>query len=253
MEKTVHKYITELATESKCRLTRHFAGEVEEFAFLLGKTITILQNYNKSNVLTPDKTPKSEAYNIMLKGTNALMAGFELVTGGYLWEPPILFRNALEGFASAWDIVHNPKRFELWVKEKKFNSTDSISNLKKSIEPVGQMYGFLSNMYTHLSPINATPPLIESDGVPKPQFFGQIPVGKENIRVGEVYFALMVAYICLQLTELTFHQYSPELETIEKIPGEDFVKVKVSDRHRKFVNAAMKHFQSMVDDPESFI
>lgn len=247
MEKTVHKYITELATESKCRLTRHFADEVEEFSILIGKTITILQNYNKSNVLTPDKTPKSEAYNIMLKGTNALMAGFELVTGGYLWEPPILFRNALEGFASAWDIVHNPERFELWEKEKKFNSTDSISNLKKSIEPVGQMYGYLSNMHTHLSPINAIPPLIESDGVPKPQFFGQIPVGKENIRVGDVYFALMVAYICLQLTELTLHQYCPKLETIEKIPGEDFVKVKVSDRHRKFINAAMKHFQSMVD------
>lgn len=253
MKKAIHKYITELATESRCRLISHFEEEVEEFSFLLGQTITTLQNYNKTNAQTPDKNPKSEAYNIMLKGTNALMAGFELNIGGYLWEPPILFRNALEGFASAWDIVHNPKRFELWEKEKKFNSTASISNLKKAIEPVGQMYGFLSNMYTHLSPINATPPLIESNGVPKLQFFGQIPVGKENIRVGEVHFALMVAYICLQLTELTFHQYSPELETIEKIPGKDFVKVKVSDRHRKFVNAAMKHFQLMVDDPESFI
>ncbi len=108
-------------------------------------------------------------------------------------------------------------------------------------------------MYTHFSPKNATPPLIESNGVPKLQFFGQIPVGKENIRVGEVYFALLIAYICLQLTELTFHQYSPALETIQKIPGKNLVKVKVSDRQRQFVNAAMTHFQSMVDDPESFI
>jgi hypothetical protein len=73
--------------------------------------------------------------------------------------------------------------------------------------------------------------------------------GKEDIRAVGVYFALLTAFVCLQLTELTFHQFSPELETIEKIPNSDYVRVKVSDRHRKFVNAAMEHFKNILTDP----
>lgn len=249
MKETVQKYLTELAPDTKRRLTMHFLGEAEEFSFLLGQMIATLQKYHELNPTAANDDPKPVAYGVMTKGANTIMAGFELVLGGYLWEPSVLFRNALEGFASAWDIVHNPKRFELWKKGNKYNSTGSISNLKKAIDPVGKMYGFLSNMYVHLNPMNASPSYVISDGEPKLQFFGLLRAGKEDIRVGEVHFALMVAYVCLQLTELTFHQYSTELETIEKIPGTEYVKTRVSDRHRQFVNAAMEHFKSVVDDP----
>ncbi len=253
MKETVHKYLTELAPDSKRRLTSHFAEEVEEFSFLLAQTIATLQNYRKLNPTTANDDPNAVAYGIMTKSANTIMAGFELALGGYLWEPPILFRNALEGFASAWDIVHNPKRFELWKKGKNYNSTDSISNLKKAIEPVGKLYGFLSNMYAHINPMNASPSFVVSEGEPKLQFFGLLRPGKESIRVGGVYFALLAAYVCLQLAELTFHQYSPALETIEKIPGTEYVKTRVSDRHRKFVNAALEHFKSVGDDPTRFL
>ena len=251
MRETVLKYLNELAPESKARLTKHFSEEVEEFSILVSQTIVTLQNYHRINPTCNDDDPKAIAYEIMTKGANTVMAAFELVLNGYLWEPPILFRNALEGFASAWDVVHNEKRFQLWKKKGKFSSTDSISNLKKSIEPIGQMYGLLSNMYAHISPINASPSFVISDGEPKLQFFGLIRSGKEGIRAGEVHFALLSAFVCLQLTELTFHQYSPALETIEKIPSSDYVRVKVSDRHRKFVNAAVDHFKSVVENPST--
>jgi hypothetical protein len=154
IKKTVHKYLIELAPESKARLTNHFSIEVEEFSTLVSKTIATLQNYHRVNPVYRDDDPKLAAYSLMTRGANTIMAAFELALSGYVWEPSILFRNALEAFASAWDVVHNPKRFEVWKSQEKFRSTDSISNLKKAIEPIGKMYGFLSNMYVHINPVN---------------------------------------------------------------------------------------------------
>jgi hypothetical protein len=248
MKETVSKYLYELAPESKARLCKHFSEEVEEFVTLISKVMQTLQNYQSLNFIYNENDPKQIAYGIMTKGANTIMAAFELALSGYFWEPPILCRNALEGFASAWDIVHNETRFTTWKTKKKFDSTDSISNLKKAIEPIGVLYGLMSKP-VHTKPENASPSCVMSDDEVKLQFFGLIRSGKESIRSGEIYFSLLTAFVCLQLTELTFHQYSSELETIEKIHGTDFVKTKVSERHRKFVNAAMQHFQTTVENP----
>ncbi len=249
MKKTVLKYLYELAPESKARLSRHFSEEMEEFSTLISQIIQTLQNYQRLNPIHDKNDPKQIAYAIMTKGANTVMAAFELALSGYFWEPPILFRNALEGFASAWDIVHNKTRFKTWKTKKNFSSTDSITSLKKAIEPIGQMYGLLSNMYAHINPVNASPSCVMSGDEPKLQFFGLIRSGKESIRVGEIYFSLLAAFVCLQLTELTFYQYSPELETIEKIPGTELVRTKVSERHSKFVNAALQYFKTVVGNP----
>jgi len=209
------------------------------------RIIEILQRYHERNKMRDENNPKEIAFSLMTKGANTLMAGFELALGGYMWEPPILFRSALEGFATAWDIVHNPARFVLWkAKGKSFQSTDSISNLKKEIEPVGKMYGYLSNMHVHTAPINSSPPMTSAE---KFQFFGLLPAGNEELRKGEVFFALLAAHMCLQLTELVFHAYADELETIQKIPRTDTVITVVSERHRPFVEASMNHFRAMAE------
>lgn len=96
----------------------------------------------------------------MIKGANTLMAGFELSLNGYFWETPILLRNALEEFASAWDIVHNPERLEIWKANKNFKSTDSISNAKEINPVIGPFYGLLSQMYTHINKNNASPSFV---------------------------------------------------------------------------------------------
>lgn len=145
MESTVLKYLREMSPESRARVTTHFSKEVSEFAFLAAKITETLQHYHARNPQHDENNPKEVAFALMTKGANTLMAGFELVLTGYMWEPPILFRSALEGFAVAWDVVHNDPRFAAWKASKKFDSTDSISNLKKAIEPIGKMYGLLSN------------------------------------------------------------------------------------------------------------
>ncbi|GAB2892780.1 hypothetical protein GCM10027046_22100 [Uliginosibacterium flavum] len=247
---SVQNYLHTLSTDSKGRAAIHFSAEVHEFSTIVSKIVETLQIYHSVHPEI-DADPKHVAFGLMTKGANTLMAGFELALTGYFWEPQILFRSALEGFATAWDIVNNPKRFAVWQAGKKFSSTDSISNLKKEIEPVGKMYGFLSEMYVHTSPINSSPPMFVSQGEAKFQFFGYLPPDKEDVRKGEVYVALLTSFVCLQLTEIIFHNYAKELETIEKIPGTDTVSTKVSARHRKFVDAAMAHFSTRSKDPSA--
>ena len=244
LESAVLKYVHELSPEARSRVLAVFAKEVDEFAHLVFRVVETLQRYHERNKKHDENNPKEIAFSLMTKGANTLMAGFELVIGGYMWEPPILFRSALEGFAVAWDIVHNPVRFDLWKKRKTFHSTDSISNLKKEIEPIGKMYGYLSNMHVHTGSINSSPPMTSAE---KFQFFGLLPVGDEDLRKGEVFFALLAVHICLQLTELVFHTYAAELETIQKIPGTDTVKTVVSERHRPFVEASINHFRAMAE------
>jgi hypothetical protein len=252
MKEVINKYIKELSAASKCRLTKHFAEEVEELSLLLSKIIQPLETYYSMKSSPDPEDAQMHAYGIMTKGANTLMAAFELTLNGYFWEPPILIRNALEGFASAWDIIHNPDRFTIWKADKKFSSTDSVSNLKKEIKTIGTMYGMLSNIYSHISQISASPSLVLLEDGPKLQFFGFVREGKEDIRKGEIYFALISAFVCLQITEVSYHQFCSDPETIEELPDiADRVKTKVSARHRKFADAALDYFKSVMDDPFS--
>lgn len=248
MQETTLKYLRQLAPESKTRLTIHFAAEVEEMSLLLSRAMEALQNYHRANPQHDADNPKQVAFGLMTKGANTLMAAFELSLSGYLWEPSILLRSALEGFATAWDLVHNGPRFELWKAKRKFDSTDSITNVKEVSDEIGKLYGYLSKFSVHTNPINSSPSMVVVEQEPKFQFFGLVSPGKESIRKTEVYLSLFVAYICLQLTELVFHQYASELETIETIPGANMARRKVSERHRVMVEAMKAHFSQIAAD-----
>ncbi len=249
MQDTALNYLRQLGPDSTVRLTVHFAVEVEEMSLLISRAMEALQNYHKSNPKHDPENPKQVAFGLMTKGVNTLMAAFQLALSGYLWEPSILLRSALEGFATAWDLVHNPARFEEWKTKRKFDSTFSISNVKEVGEEIGKLYGHLSKVSVHTSPLNSSPSMVVADGEPKFQFFGLVSPGKENIRNSEIYLSLFVSYVCLQLTELVFHQYAVELETIERIQGRDLMRTKVSDRHRVIVDAMKAHFSRVSADP----
>ena len=204
MQETAQKYLDRLAAESKARLTAHFANEVEEMAVLTSKAMQALQNYHRANPQHDANDPKQVAFGLMTKSVNTLMAAFELSLGGYMWEPSILLRSALEGSATAWDLVHNKSRFELWKTKRRFDSTDSISNVKEVSAEIGKLYGHLSNFNVHTSPLNSSPSMLLVDDEAKFQFFGFVRPGKESVRKTEIFLCLFVTYICLQLTELVF-------------------------------------------------
>lgn len=247
----IKQYLNKNASETKNRLTIYYQSEINEISILLSKIMSPLQLYfttiNNPNL----DDPKYHSYGLMTKGANTLMASIELVLNGYYWEPPILHRNAVEHFATGWDIIQSDDRFQTWKENKKFKSTDSLSNIKHDFPKLGNYYGMLSTMYTHVSPINSSPSFIFVDGGPKIQFFGQIREGKEGIRKSEIYVSIFVVYICLQITESCFSKYTNELETIRYDKNENNFKVKVSDRHRKFADECMKILKERMDMPLS--
>jgi len=251
MISTTKNYLLMLSSESRERSIQFFSAEVEEFSILLGKLVQTLQNFHRAETTFNEGDPKQVAYGLMTKNANTLVAGFELAITGYREEPFILQRSALEGFATAWDLAHNPKRFAAWRHNKKFDSTVSISNLKREISAVGLMYGFLSNMKIHTAPINSLPAVFQSETGPILQLFGFVPEGKEQIRKTEVMFSLLTSYACLQVTELVFHRYATELETIAPTSEQDRVTSIISARHRPFADAAIEHFRSLAQDPST--
>jgi hypothetical protein len=153
---------------------------------------------------------------------------------------------ALEGFIVAWDLAFHQQRFEAWKSKKQFDATASISNAKKEHATVVQMWGLISNAHVHPTSVHSWPDVHLVEDKVKFQFFGLLTLGKEDLRKGEIYLSIMMAYVCLQLTELVFHAYARELETIEKIPNTDnTVRLHISPLHRPFVEELTKVFQEM--------
>ncbi len=246
MKKTVEEYFVQSAFNTRSRMTAHYEAEIGEFVRLISALIDLLGRFHTAKPQYDKKRPYHAAFGLMTKGANTLGAAFELSLGGYFWEPSTLLRVALETFAVAWDIVHNPKGFQSWLSLKKFESTKSVSNAKEVSDVIGKLNGLLSKMNVHINPLNSSPAMFQADE-PKFQLFGLIHPGKENTRRNVIYLSLFVTFICLQLTELTFYQHAEHLETIQMLPDGTEAKNRVSETHRAFVNEMMTVFKLMAE------
>jgi hypothetical protein len=242
----VTEYFEKYAADTRARMNEHYKSEIVEFARLVTALISSLQRFSAETPEFDKNRPQHFAFGLMSKGTNSLAAAFELTLSGYMWEPPTLLRVALETFSVGWDIVHNTDRFQSWSKDKKFDSTRSISNAKEISEVIGNLNGLLSKMNVHINPTNSSPAMFLEDS-PKIQLFGLIVPGKEGVRRNEIYLALFVTFICLRLGELSFYQYAESLETIEILPGGSEAKTRVSETHKQFVSEMTSIFQKMAD------
>jgi hypothetical protein len=249
MHPPIAEYLGQLSLESRERLASHFKEETEEFIFLSEKLGALLKCYHEKNQNSDDQNPRQVALALMMRGASTLMAAFELTITGYVGEPEILLRSALERFSVAWDVVSNPERFTAWKKGDKFDSTNSISRAKEAIGPIGKIYGYLSNIQVHITPLNSSPSMFLVNGVPEFQLYGYLPPGKENVVKSQIYVMLFHAYISLRLAEVVFHNYGDVLETVERIPGENLVRSVVSARHQRFVDAGIEQFRLMATDP----
>lgn len=246
MNSIVQEYFSRLSLESRQRMEESYSSEKDEFVRLMDLLVSMLIRFEAANPNLTKENPYQPAFGLMTKGANTLGAAFELTVNGYLWEPPALLRVALETFSVGWDIVHTPDRFEIWKAGMKFDSTLSITKAKQANPEIGKLNGLLSKMHVHINPLNSSPAMIQ-DNPPKIQLFGLINPGKENIRRPEIYLCLMMAYICLQLAELTFHKFSENLETIKILPESEDAIVRISHTHRKFVEKMEAAFKQLAN------
>lgn len=250
MSEYIAKYLEDSGPECRNRLAQTFAAEVVEFSYLTNKIWETLSSYEANRSGTAHSA-RDVAYGLMTKGVNTMMAGFELALSGYYWEPPILFRNAVEGYAAAWDVAQNKKRFTLWQSNKTFKSADSISMLAKEDKIYGKLWGHLSNMNVHTMQANSSPAMFRLDGGPTFQVFGLVPRGKEETRRFTIEFSIFAAMVCLHLTEIVFFPFAFDPETLTKSDQDGFARRKVSERHRRFVDSFERTCRAMMNDPDS--
>ena len=137
---------------------KRYADEIKDLVEDLADTYNEL--YQVINRPDQDKIPDNEfqAFALCWTGLNTLLAALNLFRAGYPREPHMLTRNALEIFATAYDIAANKDRFvTLTQTPEKFHSTDSIKEVKKVHPIVAKFYGGLSEKYTHVSVLHLMP------------------------------------------------------------------------------------------------
>ena len=137
---------------------KKYGAEIEQLAEDLAVSYDLL--YSVINSEEVKKIPDNHFYSFVLcwTGLNTIVAAIDLFRGGYPREPQMLMRNAIEIFASAYDIRRNEDKYNLLITDHtKFDSTRSIAALKELVPMVGSLYGRLSDMFTHVSPLHMIP------------------------------------------------------------------------------------------------
>jgi hypothetical protein len=228
------EYLTEISLECRGRLIRTFSEEITEFMYLLSKMRGTLQAFSAESAEQERMSARGFAHNLMHRGANTLMASFELALSGYQIEPPILFRNAIEVCALAWDIVGDKKIFASFQKDKKFHSADSINRIRKVNKFYAKLWDNLSQASVHISKKNHCPVMFRGAAGPLIPPYGFIPVGKEETSRYVVEFALMVAHACLHLAEVVFYPFISDPETTVET-GVGLLSLSITERHQRFV------------------
>lgn len=238
--KTEH-YLFENGNECRQRISQAYPLEIASFIHLIDLLRTTLAEflYNK----TTEHPPEAHiiASGIMLKSANTLMAGFELCLSGYHYEPPILFRSAVEGCAAAWDIVTNEHTLRMWQGKKMFKSCDSIARLNKIDPFYGKWWGLQSNSNVHTTQINGTPTIFYTpDQKMEFQMFGFVPTGKEESKRYVIESAIVAALACLHLVERVFFEYLSEPPETVVIGQDGKLYKKVTEQHEQYIVAFQK-------------
>ena len=101
----------------------------------------------------PLSSQQSWAAEVLINIANSISAAAYVLRGGYTLVPGTILRNAIEAMAVCLHGLQHPSDLEK-IKSGGFNTPHAITTAKKVIPPFGQMYGLLSNLFTHISPLH---------------------------------------------------------------------------------------------------
>ena len=146
---------------------------------------------------------------------NTIFSGVDLLRRGYLKEPQMLMRNALESFSAAYDIHVNPeKRDQLLQGSKKFDSTDSIAEAKKIFPIIGMWYGMLSDEFTHVGRLHSLPHKVTNNLL---SMGGHFDSSDQSLAKINLLAILGTINVLDDLLELTFIRHIPEPRFWERV------------------------------------
>lgn len=149
-------YFKETIPKIHKKFDSNHPSELNNLAEYVSKIYVILAKI----INNPDQNSISDVeFNTALllwRGTNTIIASFELIRSGYGIEPLVVPRNALETCTTAIDLYKNADKLKDF-KENKYKSSKSISVAKEVIPVIGKLHGVLTNFYTHIGFMSSYP------------------------------------------------------------------------------------------------
>jgi hypothetical protein len=131
---------------------RHCSEDVGAFSALFAQAsaITLSGLHAKGRKNTELQTWSVE---MLINVGNSLSAAVLVLRAGYSLTPGIILRNAVEAMAVCIHGLQCPQDLQK-IKDGSFNTPAAVTTAKKVILPFGQMYGLLSDQFTHISPLH---------------------------------------------------------------------------------------------------
>lgn len=202
MEKdTVLKVVQSVKNPIAERLDSLFEKELEEMYSNIEYSFSIL-----GKVLDAETSPDDDFYSATMLWTfqNTLISSVSLLRQGYLIEPMMLLRNAVEGFSVAYSLQKDEALLKKFAANpRKFPSNMQITFMSKEFPLIGKLYGILSN-FTHASEFHAVP-----SAAIQPFKIGPGISSEENkyFRL-EIIILKQVIYVLSSIIEFSYYKYS---------------------------------------------
>lgn len=133
-------------------------SDLEEMSTLLSQGCAVLlsasgNHGNLSNVQT-------WAIEVLLNVSNSLSAAAYVLRAGHMLIPGVILRNSVEAMAVCLHGLQVQEDLPK-IRSGDFDTPRAISIAKKVIPPFGLIYGMLSELFTHISPLHQkTKPLV---------------------------------------------------------------------------------------------
>ena len=136
--------------------------DVNEMSQLLAESSAIvlggLQDQGRKN-----RELQLWSVEILINVANSLSAAIYVLRAGYRLVPGVILRNAIEAMAVCLHGMQKPQDL-VQIKSGNFHSPKAINTAKKVIPQFGELYGFLSNQFSHAGPLHhAIQPLVHYD------------------------------------------------------------------------------------------
>lgn len=185
----------------------------------LSKEITISYNLLSGLLKREPHLKEYELQSVLMYwgALNSILSALDLLRRGYAREPHIIMRSAVELCATSYEICHNVKKYGEYKKNPdKFDSTKSIKVVKGVFPMFGQMYGELSNTFTHVSGMHMAPNDMR-DG--KIVIGGMLDTADLTIPTQSLGVLATTIDILNAIIELTFFSQIPSARFWKKLDG----------------------------------
>lgn len=135
---------------------REFGSVIDSLAEDIAISFTILADATDRNPEDEVSDADFQSANLFWNALNTELSAIELFIRGYMKEPAVLTRSALEIAMVACDLHLNPDKLSFFYAGK-LQSTESIGVIKQVIPAIAPMWGQLSDYFAHVSLLHVLP------------------------------------------------------------------------------------------------